>query len=157
MAEQSELLLRHVLEASYSGGEAELASNSALDRANFIKMQTAYKACMNEEVIKSAGVRPLLSVLRKVDKLYHTGLPDAEEEGEQRKSNQVFGNSIPQAEDQLSAVVLFLIRINLGSLVDIYTGVSSRLRLTSRLRNYSGRKRGLIVSSRRTIWIQTPW
>jgi len=125
MAEQSELLLRHVLETSYSGEETELISGSAVDKTNFIKMQTAYRACMNEDVIKSVGVRPLLKVLRRVEELFHVGGPDADGEDDQRKTNQANGDSMLQADHELSTVVVYLTRIGLGALVDIYTGVSS--------------------------------
>lgn len=158
MAEQSELLLRHVLEASYSAEETELTSESAVDKANFIKMQTAYRACMNEDVIKSAGVRPLLKVLRKVEELFYAGGPDAEGEDDQEKSNQPNGDSMLQADDQLSAVVLYLTNIGLGALVDIYVAVSSPGSFPYfQIKGLSERKPALIVCSRRMIWIQTPW
>lgn len=125
MAEQSELLLRHVLESSYSNEDTKSASGSALDKANFIKMQTAYKACMNEDAIKSAGVRPLLEVLRKVEELFPARRPDEEGKHDQKESNQPKGDSMLRADDQLSGVVLYLGKIGLGALADIYVGVSS--------------------------------
>ena len=124
MAEQSELLLRHVLEASYSDGYTESASEPAIDKANFIKMQTAYRACMNEDVVKSAGVRPLLEVLGNIERLFHSGRPGAEVDDDQRMSGQPY--RVPQVDDELTAVVLYLTEIGLGRLVDIYVGVSAR-------------------------------
>lgn len=157
MAEHSELLLRHVLEASYSSEETQSTSDSTLDKANFLKMQTAYRACMNEGVIKSAGVRPLLAVLRRVEELFQAGGPDTDGEDDQRKSDQPIPDSMLQADDQLSAVVLYLTEIGLGALVDIYTGVSSPCSDPHfNLRDCSETEAVLIVSSRRMTWIQTP-
>ena len=126
MAEQSELLLRHILDSSYSNEDMESTSDSSLDKANFIKVQTAYRACMNEDVIKSAGVRPLLKVLRKVEELFHAERPLAEREIGRRVSSHWNEDSTPKLDDQLSAVVLYLTKIGLGPLVDIYVGVSTR-------------------------------
>ncbi len=112
---------------------------------------------MNEDVIKSVGVRPLLKVLRRVEELFHVGGPDADGEDDQRKTNQANGDSMLQADHELSTVVVYLTRIGLGALVDIYTGVSSPCSDPHfNLRDCNEKEAVLIVSSRRTTWIQTP-
>jgi endothelin-converting enzyme len=78
MAEQSELLLRHILEAPYpkdsqhsyfSPMQLQAIAKSA-DEENFDKMKAAYDACLNEDAIKSVGAKPLVDVLGAIRKVY---------------------------------------------------------------------------------------
>ncbi|KKA29391.1 hypothetical protein TD95_003846 [Thielaviopsis punctulata] len=63
MAENSLMLLRHILEAPYP----KKMSLSSDDEANFDKMKSAYTACTDETGIKKSGVEPLKALLKKVD------------------------------------------------------------------------------------------
>ncbi|KAF2028529.1 peptidase family M13 [Setomelanomma holmii] len=80
MSEQSELLLRHILEAPYPKDSQHsyfspmqlLAVKKSADEQNFDKMKAAYDACLNEDKIKEAGAEPLFKVLDEVKKLYST-------------------------------------------------------------------------------------
>lgn len=68
MSENSQMLLRHILEAPYPGeskhssfSPAQLVKSlSSVDEENFDKLKSAYGACMNEDRIKEDGVKPLL-------------------------------------------------------------------------------------------------
>ncbi|KAJ4991672.1 Endothelin-converting enzyme 1-like protein 1 [Stagonosporopsis vannaccii] len=81
MNENSELLLRHILEAPYpkdskhsyfSPMQLKSVQKSA-DEENFDKMKAVYDACLDEDKIKSLGVEPLLKVLEEIKKAYPEG------------------------------------------------------------------------------------
>ena len=125
MREHSQLLLRHVLESPYSNKNAQMSSKPAVDEANFNKIQSAYSACMDEDTIKSAGVGPLLRVLRTVEELFPAKKPHAEGEVDQNMLSQARKTLMLQADDQLSRVVVYLTKIGVGGLVDIGVAVST--------------------------------
>ncbi|MCJ1364301.1 hypothetical protein MMC16_003410 [Acarospora aff. strigata] len=96
-----------------------MSSKPAVDEANFNKIQSAYSACMDEDTIKSAGVGPLLRVLRTVEELFPAKKPHAEGEVDQNMLSQARKTLMLQADDQLSRVVVYLTKIGVGGLVDI--------------------------------------
>jgi endothelin-converting enzyme len=56
-----------------------MAVKKTADEENFDKMKAAYDACLNEDHIKSVGVRPLMDVLEEVRKAYPiTTLPTSD-------------------------------------------------------------------------------
>jgi endothelin-converting enzyme len=65
MAENSQMLLRHILEAPYPKSLAK-ESGHGDDEANFNKMKASYDACLDEDAIKKAGIAPLRGVLDKI-------------------------------------------------------------------------------------------
>ncbi|KXX82006.1 Endothelin-converting enzyme 1 [Madurella mycetomatis] len=74
MSENSQLLLRHILEAPYpnssshsyfSPTELGISSRSA-DEDNFEKLTSAYKACLDEPTIKKLGIAPLAKIVESV-------------------------------------------------------------------------------------------
>ena len=70
MAENSQQILRHVLESPYLVERQNLEIDSSAKQDIFRKLQDAYDACMNEEQIRSIGSAPLLDVLRKIEELF---------------------------------------------------------------------------------------
>ncbi|KAH8727731.1 peptidase family M13 [Phaeosphaeriaceae sp. PMI808] len=78
MSEQSELLLRHILEAPYPKDSQHSyfspmqlkASGKSADEANFDKMKATYDACLNENQIKEEGAAPLVKLLEEIKKAY---------------------------------------------------------------------------------------
>ncbi|KAF1851270.1 zincin [Cucurbitaria berberidis CBS 394.84] len=78
MSENSQMLLRHILEAPYPKDSQHsyfspmqlYTSAKSADEANFDKMKAAYDACLNEDKIKSIGAEPLLHVLDEIKKTY---------------------------------------------------------------------------------------
>ena len=78
MAESSETLLRHILEAPYPRSSkhstfspAQLIKTlSSADEDNFNKLKAAYKACIDEDTIKTKGVKPLNEILREVSTIF---------------------------------------------------------------------------------------
>ncbi|KAF1934863.1 endothelin-converting enzyme 1 [Clathrospora elynae] len=85
MSENSQMLLRHILEAPYpkdsqhsyfSPMQLHTVAKSA-DEENFDKMKAAYDACLNEDQIKSIGAEPLLHILDKIKKAYPVSTADS--------------------------------------------------------------------------------
>ncbi|EKD14071.1 peptidase family M13 [Drepanopeziza brunnea f. sp. 'multigermtubi' MB_m1] len=78
MQENSQMLLRHILEAPYpeeskhsSFSPAQLLTTlSSVDQQNFGKLKAAYDACMDEDTIKNVGPKPLQEILHQVADLY---------------------------------------------------------------------------------------
>ncbi|KAH7087462.1 hypothetical protein FB567DRAFT_442117 [Paraphoma chrysanthemicola] len=78
MSEQSELLLRHILEAPYPKDSQHsyfspmrlMATKKSADEENFDKMKAAYDACLDEDEIKEKGAEPLVKVLDEIKKTF---------------------------------------------------------------------------------------
>lgn len=78
MAENSQLLLRHILEAPYPKSSRHsffspmqlAAASHSVDEDNFDKMTSAYKACVDEETIKELGVAPLAKIVDEIKSAY---------------------------------------------------------------------------------------
>ena len=49
-----------------------MKSSSSVDQENFEKLKDAYDACMDEDVIKRAGVAPLMKILDEIASLFPT-------------------------------------------------------------------------------------
>ncbi|KAF2710379.1 zincin [Pleomassaria siparia CBS 279.74] len=85
MSENSQLLLRHILEAPYPKDSAHSYFSpmqlqtvaKPADEENFDKMKAAYDACLNEDKIKSIGAEPLLQVLEEIKKTYSVATSDS--------------------------------------------------------------------------------
>ncbi|KAF2275386.1 zincin [Westerdykella ornata] len=78
MSENSQRLLRHILEAPYPKDSRHSyfspmqlsAGDKSEDEKNFDKMKAVYDACLDEETIKKAGTAPLIKILREVIRLF---------------------------------------------------------------------------------------
>ena len=83
MVENSQLLLRHILEAPYpkdsdhsAFSPMQLGTNEAsADETNFRKLQDGYNACLDEVTIKKTGSKPLEAILAKIRDLYKVDQP----------------------------------------------------------------------------------
>ncbi|KAF1343659.1 peptidase family M13 [Lizonia empirigonia] len=73
MSENSELLLRHILEAPYPKNSELQAVQKSADEENFDKMKAVYDACLDEDKIKRLGAEPLLKVLEEIKQAYPEG------------------------------------------------------------------------------------
>ncbi|KAM0328871.1 hypothetical protein ACHAQA_005287 [Verticillium albo-atrum] len=73
MAENSQLLLRHILEAPYP----KSADAGSADEDNFNKMKSAYDACLNEDAIKASGIEPLKHILHELADVFKSGGADS--------------------------------------------------------------------------------
>lgn len=124
MAEDSQQILRHVLESPYSIDEYNIETDSSAKRDIFEKLQTAYNACMDEEVIKDVGSAPLLDVLRRVEKLFPAARPDFDVHPPLLKTMDQKG-LFTKNEDHLSRTVAYVTRIGIDPLVSFYVAVRS--------------------------------
>lgn len=122
MAENSQQILRHVLESPYSVDDYKIEIDSSAKRDIFEKVQTAYNACMDEEVIKDVGSTPLLDVLRKVEELFPATRPNINFPL-LKPMNQK--GLLIEGENQLSKTLTYLTSIGLGSLISFYVTVRS--------------------------------
>ena len=112
MFENSQMLLRHVLEAPYPAQpRSSIKETRSIDQENFRKMKNVYHACMDERAVEKAGLKPLQKVFQSVQELLH--------DIEYRESQ-----SIKNAQ-----VISSLSRIGVEALVSLGVGVSSRSRL----------------------------
>ncbi|KAJ4350539.1 hypothetical protein N0V95_004645 [Ascochyta clinopodiicola] len=81
MSENSELLLRHILEAPYPKDSQHSyfspmqlqTTQKSVDEENFNKMKAVYDACLDEDKIKGLGAEPLLRVLEEIKQAYPKG------------------------------------------------------------------------------------
>lgn len=126
MAEDSQQILRHVLESPYSVDDYKIETDSTAKRDIFEKLQTAYNACMDEEVIKDVGSAPLLEILRKVEELYPAARPDRDSFPLLKSIAQKGLKSKDAKENQLSETMTYLTSIGLNPLISFYVTVRSR-------------------------------
>ncbi|KAK8434753.1 endothelin-converting enzyme [Phyllosticta citricarpa] len=61
-------LLRKVLESPYNEATIMSDQDRLIDRENFNKMKTAYDACLNEDLLKEIGVKPVKELLDALPK-----------------------------------------------------------------------------------------
>lgn len=126
MAEDSQQILRHVLESPYSVDNYKIETDSSAKRDIFEKLQTAYNACMDEEVIKDVGSAPLLDILRKVEELYPAARPDTDPFPSLKSMGQKGLLSKDVKENHLSKTLTYLTSIGLDPLISFYVTVGSR-------------------------------
>jgi endothelin-converting enzyme len=50
-----------------------IQSLSSVDQQNFEKLKDAYDACMDEETVKQAGIKPLMTILHQVAEMSKSG------------------------------------------------------------------------------------
>lgn len=124
MEEDSQQILRHVLESPYSVDEYQIEIDSSAKRDIFEKLQTAYNACMDENVIKELGSAPLLDVLRKVEELFPAARPDTHFLPLLKNIDQK--GLLLESEDHLSKTLAYLTSIGMDPLVSFYVTVRSR-------------------------------
>ena len=126
MAEDSQQILRHVLESTYSVDNYKIETDSSAKRYIFEKLQTAYNACMDEGLIKDVGSAPLLDVLRKVEELYPAARPDTDSFPLLKSLDQKGFLPKDAKEDHLSKTLTYLTGIGLDPLISFYVTVGSR-------------------------------
>lgn len=80
------------------------ATEKSADEENFDKMKTAYEACLDEDHIKSVGVKPLIAVLHEIKKVY-----------------PATASAAPESHD-LTNTIFLLAKYGITSLVSAGTG-----------------------------------
>lgn len=127
MAENTQTMLRHILESPYPTGHENPTLHSTVDEENFNMLKAAYDACMDEERIKKAGARPLIEILRKIEDLFPAMEPHKDTNPFPIMVNQEAKGFTYLGENQLSDVVVFLMRIGVAPLVAFNIDVSTIL------------------------------
>lgn len=123
MAENSQQILRHVLESPYPVSSQDFEIHSMAKQKIFGKLHDAYEACMNEDKLKEIGSAPLLNILRKIEDLYPAQRPHEKSEMFFTSSNHYQQGLMSNNENQLSKTVAYLTSIGVSALVGFDTGV----------------------------------
>lgn len=123
MAENSQQILRHVLESPYPISSQEFEIHSMAKQKIFEKLHDAYDACMNEEKLKEVGSAPLLKVLRKIEELYPAHRPDEKHSVPSALSIKDQTGLLFKDNNYLSKTMVYLTSIGVGALVNFDTGV----------------------------------
>ncbi|KAH8820011.1 peptidase family M13 [Xylogone sp. PMI_703] len=121
MSENSQILLRHILEAPYpsdskhsSFSPAQLLTTlSSVDQQNFEKLKAGYDACMDEATLKDLGSKPLVEVVR--DLLAFLPVRGGKKD--------VIGK---KPDEHISGAFDFLARIGVTSLVAVGVGADDK-------------------------------
>ncbi|KAF2660421.1 endothelin-converting enzyme [Lophiostoma macrostomum CBS 122681] len=116
MSENSQTLLRHILEAPYPKDSEHSyfspmqlsTSAKSEDEQNFDKMKAVYEACLDEDVIKKAGTAPLLGVLDDIVKLFPIS----------SREEMVTADDTSSIKD----TVLYLSKLGIAALLSMGTG-----------------------------------
>jgi endothelin-converting enzyme len=76
MEDNNKNIMRRILESPYNDKNTSFTPEQrTLDKANFNKMKSAYNSCMNEGMIKAAGVAPLRKILDEFEKQFPATSP----------------------------------------------------------------------------------
>lgn len=86
-----------------------MATASSVDQQNFDKLRDAYDACMDEETIKKAGVKPLMDILHDVAEMY-----------------PVQARTATKDSKRLSDTIRFLAKLGISSLVSFGAGADDK-------------------------------
>jgi len=116
MAESSQTLLRHILEAPYPKGSAHsyfspmqlAAVLKSPDENNFDKMKDAYDACMDESKIAEIGAAPLIEVVDHVKDLFPANA------------------AATTRNDQLHGAVLYMYQLGITALIAPFTSADDK-------------------------------
>lgn len=90
-----------------------LQTLSSVDESNFLKLKSAYDACMNEDKIKSDGVKPLLEILHQVADMFPVNTTT---KAVSPKTNK----------DDLADTILYLSKLGVTSLVALGAGADDK-------------------------------
>lgn len=131
MAENSQQILRHLLESPYTDNNQIVEPSSSTEKDLFEKIHDAYDACMDEGKIKELGSSPLLEILRKVDQLFPAAKPK-----EMLETIQELHDQHPKpyrSRNDLSNTITYLESIGVTALVSFNIGVRPLLHRTLNL------------------------
>ena len=126
MLENSQTILRHVLETPFSDSHPSTDPDSSPEASIFYKLKDAYNACMDEERLRSLGSRPLLNVLRKIDELFPANKPHSTSESFPKLLPQTQKGLIYEGENRLATTVAYLTSLGVDTLVSFNVGVSGQ-------------------------------
>jgi len=125
MAENSQQILRHLLESPYPIENQRVETHYLAKHKIFDKLHDGYESCMNEAEIKELGSAPLLGVLRKIEELFPASRPHHDPYSFPILESQGQKGLSVQGENQLSKTMAYLSSIGVSALVDFMVGVCS--------------------------------
>lgn len=123
MEEESERLLRHVLESPYEPEYRASSLDVNADRAIFDKLQDGYVACMDETRLKEVRSKPLLQVLNKIAKLYPQLEDDKSSEGLNVSNSAEQSPLVIKDANDITRTVTYLTDIGVNNLILLSIGV----------------------------------
>ena len=124
MEENSQIILRHVLETPFSDSHPRLDPESSPEASIFGKLKDAYDACMDESRLHELGSQPLIAVLRKIEELFPAARPHSSSEPFPQLLDQKQKGLVFTGENQLATTVGYLASIGVESLISFSVGVS---------------------------------
>jgi hypothetical protein len=107
MADFNRNLLHAILEGQYADNVTMSAVNRTMDKANFEKMKSVYNTCMDEDAIKTYGVKPVRDLLLEFENVF-----------------PMDGASAAAGNDELTKAIVWLAKHSISGLVSSGTGVS---------------------------------
>ncbi|KAI4247622.1 MAG: hypothetical protein LQ352_006111 [Teloschistes flavicans] len=117
MYENSQQTLRQLLETPYSESHPDASTVLSADQVIFTKIQSAYNACMDEEMIKHRGSTPLLDVLMTIDKYFPIDTADSHQEASLKPMKHQQEPISDDDSNPLTKTVAYLSSIGVSALV----------------------------------------
>ena len=124
MQENSEVVLRHLLETPFSDSHPRLDPHSSPEASIFGKLRDAYDACMDEGRLHELGSQPLITVLRKIEELFPAARPHSSSEPFPQMLHEKQKGLVYTGENQLATTVGYLASIGVESILSFSVGVS---------------------------------
>lgn len=130
MAENSQQILRHLLESPYPIEHKRVETDSLAKHEIFDKLHDGYESCINEDKIKQLGSAPLLNILRNIEKLFPARRPH---DGLDSFQNSKQKDLSPHRNRKLPRTMAYLNSIGVSALVDFMIGVCRPISRDSRI------------------------
>ncbi len=128
MVERSQMLLRHILEADSSQARDLLVSDA--DKDNLNKLKDSYEACMNEDIIKQYGAKPLRSVIQKIEEVFPTAEARIHKDVFPNFQNHEQKGIMYEGGNQLTETIISLMNIGVDALLSMGVSVRGLLSFT---------------------------
>ena len=123
MHENSQILLRHILEAPFPKTVSKANSVVSADEENFDKMKAAYRSCMDESTIKAQQSLPLIGLLKRVEDLFPARKPYLTDVAYLYDSAQQQVTTLPKGKELLSGALTYLMNLGIDALVSFSVDV----------------------------------
>jgi hypothetical protein len=123
MAENSQQILRHLLESPYPIENQRVEAHSLAKHEIFDKLHDGYESCMDEAKIRELGSAPLIGVLRKIEELFPASRPKHDSQSFPILNSEGQKGLSFQGDNRLSKTMAYLNSIGVSALVDLLVGV----------------------------------
>jgi endothelin-converting enzyme len=122
MEDNNKDIMRRIIESNYDDKTVpSLAGEQrSLDKANYNKMKAAYDSCMNEGLIKAAGVAPLRKILDEFEKQFPVASP---------------AGGKKSTKDELTSALIWLAQHKFSDLISVTMQVSVPSRILLEVAN----------------------